>query len=149
MDVFIFRRDLRIDDNIGLHKCLQTSENITFVFVFTEDQIVHNPYFSNRAFDFMLQCVPDLSVELQNRGHKLLLFNGNEIEALSRMGEVRSVHFNAEVTPYARERDRAVQDWGASKKVRVERYSPAEYTVVDPTTMQKPYQVFTPFYKKY
>ena len=48
--LFIFRRDLRIEDNYALDEALKTNDKILFVFIFTPEQVESNPYFSNNAF---------------------------------------------------------------------------------------------------
>ena len=48
--LYIFRRDLRLEDNSGLNACLSASNEVIPCFIFDEKQIVpsKNLYFSHK-----------------------------------------------------------------------------------------------------
>ena len=53
--LFIFRRDLRIVDNIGLNLANKQCKRIYPIFIFTEEQVTDaNPYKSDNAVQFMI-----------------------------------------------------------------------------------------------
>ena len=62
--VFIFRRDLRICDNRGLHYILQHTNNIIPVFIFTPEQVKNNKYKSDNAVQFMIESLRYLENEI-------------------------------------------------------------------------------------
>ena len=46
VNLFIFRRDLRILDNIGFSKaCNETTDKLLCIFIFTPEQVTNNEYF--------------------------------------------------------------------------------------------------------
>ena len=65
--IHIFRRDLRLYDNIALIECYKKSEKIIPIFIFTPEQINKNEYFSSNSFQFMLESLEDLDNELKNK----------------------------------------------------------------------------------
>jgi len=76
--IFNHRRDLRIDDNIGLYKCLKTKNaKIIPVFFFDPTQIILNNenknYYSSKSAYFVIQSVIDLQKEYQKIGSDLLV----------------------------------------------------------------------------
>jgi deoxyribodipyrimidine photolyase len=56
--LFIFRRDLRAIDNVGLNYAMANYTNILPVFIFTPEQIGDsNKYRSNNAIQFMVESL--------------------------------------------------------------------------------------------
>ena len=47
--IFIFRRDLRLDDNIALLECLKKSIIVIPFFIFTPEQLIKNEYKSDKC----------------------------------------------------------------------------------------------------
>ena len=60
--LFIFRRDLRIQDNIGLNEAVTNCKNIYPIFIFTPEQVTEkNKFKSENAIQFMIESLDDLS----------------------------------------------------------------------------------------
>ena len=68
--IFIFRRDLRLDDNKGLLECLKQSKVVVPIFIFTPEQLVHNDYKSDNCVQFMIESLEDLSDELKKKNKR-------------------------------------------------------------------------------
>jgi deoxyribodipyrimidine photo-lyase len=150
--LFIFRRDLRIEDNYALDEALETDDKILFVFIFTPEQVQvkSNPYFSNNAFQFMIESLEELKKKLNNN---LFFFKGDNIDVIKSIYEeikFDGVYFNKDYTPYAIERDLKIKTWCDNKKITCNTFE--DYSLHPLETIKKddrtPYQVFTPFYKK-
>ena len=152
--LFIFRRDLRIEDNYAfnyaLDEALETDDKILFVFIFTPEQVKNNPYFSNNAFQFMIESLEELKKELNNN---LFFFKGDNIDVIDSIYtkiEFDGVYFNKDYTPYAIDRDLKIKTWCNEKKITCNTFE--DYSLHPLETIKKddgtPYQVFTPFYKK-
>ena len=148
--VFIFRRDLRTADNRGLRACYEAARLVVPIFILNPAQVDEskNAYYSERSFGFMMQSLVDLKASLP----ELRIYRGDDLEVLAAilaaMPEVTGVHFNADTTPFARERDGRLARWCREKGLDCTPCT-ADYSLVDPTTMEKPYQRFTPFFNKY
>ena len=65
--IYLFQRALRLDDNVGLIKCLEKSEKVYPVFCVDPRQAIpnNNPFFSPFALGFMLESLQDLNIQLK------------------------------------------------------------------------------------
>lgn len=159
MHIFIFRRDLRIDDNKGwiaaLDAAHQAGTPLLPLFIFNKDQIdpKKNRYYSSNAVQFMVECIRDLQGQLSSRlGLCLTVLESardtDVLELLEKKDHISRVSFNADITPFARKRDSTIAAW--CKKNNTECVATlGDYVLVDPSTMPKPYQVFSAFFKRY
>ena len=62
--LFIFHRDFRIIDNIGLNGAAKDCDKLYTSFVFTNEQVVRNSYKSQNSIQFMIESLNDLSKQL-------------------------------------------------------------------------------------
>jgi deoxyribodipyrimidine photo-lyase len=147
INIFIFRRDLRVQDNLALNAI--KGKNIYPLFIFNPKQIYakNNSYYSNNAVQFMIESLEDL----EKRIH-INYFEGDDIKVLENLMKkykIKSVSFNKDYTPFAIKRDKAITDW--CKKNNIDTIVAEDYTLFNMGTIvngsQKPYQVFTPFYR--
>jgi deoxyribodipyrimidine photo-lyase len=111
--LFIFRRDLRLNDNIGLMNALQNSKIIISVFIFTPEQLINNSYKSDNCVQFMMESLDDLNNSLKKKGSRLFYFFGktNEIidKILKHSRDIDSVYVNMDYTPYSIKRDVSIK----------------------------------------
>jgi deoxyribodipyrimidine photo-lyase len=156
INVFVFRRDLRIEDNLALAELLEESKQsglkVLPIFIFNPDQIDTNKniYFSNNCVEFMIQCLKELNFALNE---KLCYFYGKDIEILNKLltkFQIHTVAFNTDYTPYARRRDSEIAKWCNEKDIGM--ITTNDYNLMPFEDMftgtKKPYEIFTPFYKK-
>lgn len=111
--IFIFRRDLRLDDNTGLIKCLEMSKSVIPLFIFTNEQILHNDYKSNKCVKFMVNSLDDLSAQLAKKKAKLNYFYGDNIKVIQKIlgsNNIDAIFVNQDYTPYSTERDKLIMD---------------------------------------
>lgn len=123
MGVFVFRRDLRLDDNRGLARVLASSgsSGVIPVFVLDPHQVrraTHNRwYFSKHSLQFMCESLRDLDRDLRQRyGVPLRLLYGNPTRVLPKLiRELRQtqnpvvVGWNRDWSPYAQRRDADIE----------------------------------------
>lgn len=151
VNIFIFRRDLRVQDNSALNTLLEhvSVGKILPIFIFNPKQIYakNNEYFSNNAVQFMIESLEDLEKSLH-----INYYEGNDIDVLNKLNKkykIKCIAFNKDYTPYARKRDALIADW--CKDHGVEIITEVDYTLFPmgsiTNSSNKPYQVFTPFYK--
>lgn len=158
VNVFIFRRDLRVVDNLGfvemIKRSIKAKVPLLPIFIFNPDQIdpKKNTYFSKNCVEFMIQSLTSLSASLQN---KLMFFHGNDIDILNQIYkqyDVQTIAFNLDYTPFARKRDQDIQTWCQQHDITC--VGTEDYTlfpigsIVTGGDKPKPYEVFTPFYNK-
>ncbi len=154
LSIFIFRRDLRLEDNTSLIKSLIESEKIIPIFIFNKKQISsENEYRSLNAMQFLKEALEDLNEKLILKKSKLYLFYDkidNIIEKLNEEFIIDAIYFNKEYTPFGRLRDKQIKDFCIKKNI--------ECITEDDLVLNKPqnclnlsgkaYTIFTPFFKK-
>ena len=137
IDIFIFRRDLRIQDNLGLLKLFTKNiKNQTYpilpIFIFNPHQIERdqNPYFSDACVQFMCESLLDLQGEFAkktakcvNKCAKITFFKGEDLKILEHIHtnivKINSVNFNSDVTPYATKRDLSISNFCQKHDIEV------------------------------
>ncbi len=150
--LFIFRRDLRIEDNTGLIFALQSSEFVIPAFIFTPEQIDDNSFRSDHCLKFMIECLSDLEEQLKNVGAKLYYFKGKPEEIVKKIISdlnIEAVIVNKDYTPYSRERDRKLDDACKSSNIVFHSFHDALLHPPEETLKSdgKPYSIFTPYFR--
>lgn len=152
---FIFRRDLRLEDNLGLLAALEASTEVVPIFIFDPRQVdrKENKYFSEPAFHFLLNSLGELDKALKARGSKLYVFHGDPAEVVASLitkDGVDGVFVNKDYTPFARKRDKAIADVCEKHNIGFIRHDDVALSPIEEirTGQGKLYTVFTPFMKK-
>ncbi|MEO6859623.1 MAG: deoxyribodipyrimidine photo-lyase [Solirubrobacteraceae bacterium] len=145
------RRDLRLHDHPALWAALHTGESVVPVFCF-DDGLLKGRHASGPRTQFLLECLADLDGSLRARGSRLFIRHGppqKELPALAHELDAGSVHFSADVSPFARARQTAVSRALTEAGIRAEAH-PGLFAVDRlrdvVTGSGGPYTVFTPFY---
>lgn len=153
--VFIFRRDLRLEDNLGLLAALEESVEVLPIFIFDPNQTdpKKNEYFSAPAFHFLLNSLNELDRVLKAKGSKLYVFAGEPesiLESLFTVDTVNAVFVNKDYTPFSRKRDQRLADVCDSNGVTFLSYDDCALAMLEDirTGQGNVYTVFTPFMKK-
>ena len=150
--IFLFRRDLRIYDNLALNRLVAECGNkgIYPMFIFNPLQIYakNNPYFSNNCVQFMIESLDELDTHIH-----VNYYEGQDIDilkGLSKKYKIKTIAYNKDYSPFAIKRDEAIEKW--AKEAGVSIITDEDYTLYPIGTIlnnkDEPYQVFTPFYKK-
>jgi deoxyribodipyrimidine photo-lyase len=149
---FIFRRDLRIHDNLGLIKALNLSEKVIPCFILDPDQIEDHPYMSIPGFGFMIESLRELDSQLKSCGSTLSVLKCRPYEAVTELIDrhgVSCIFVNADYTPFSIERDRKIEEICISRNVVFE--SCHDLLLNEPLKCRKndgkPYTVFTPYFR--
>jgi len=150
--LFIFRRDLRLNDNLGLIFALESAVKVIPCFIFTPEQVEANPYKSNRCLQFMIESLEDLNEQLETRGSKLYLFEGAPEEIISKCVKelnIDAVIINRDYTPYSIARDKKMEQICKKQGVFFQSFDDALLNPPEVTVKKdgSPYTIFTPFYK--
>lgn len=151
--LFIFRRDLRIQDNTGLIQAANLSDIIIPCFIFDPRQVGSaNKYKSDNCIQFMLESLQDLDKELKKHETALYLFNGKAhdvVNALIKSEGIDAVFCNRDYTPFSAERDNALKKTCERNKVTFHQYGDALLHEPEEVKTKNgtPYLMFTPFFK--
>ena len=152
--IFIFRRDLRLEDNTTLNQCAAESEKILPIFIFDDRQVKkkQNEYFSKHAFQFLVDSLVELDGALKKKGSALSFFSGHPDQIIKKLLQEENfdaVYFNKDHTPFACKRDKRIKDLCNSlDKGCVSNWDALLHkpgTIL--TKTGGPYKVFTPFKK--
>lgn len=150
--LFIFHRDFRIQDNIGLIETCKQCKRVYTCFVFTPEQVTDkNQYRSQNAIQFMIESLVELSQIIHDSGGTLITMYGshtNDVRYLVDVLSIDYVGFNKDYTPYAIERDNQVLQLCEKKDVKCEMFE--DYYLYPPGSVStgsgNPYKKYTPFY---
>lgn len=152
--LFIFRRDLRLNDNTALIEAFKTSDAVHICFIADPRQTSDkNPYRSQNAIQFLVESLNDLHEDVRGQGGVLNFFTGeaqNVLRTILTEQKIDAVFVNRDYTPFAYKRDEALEAVCAEENVDFHAFDDtllhAPHTLLKDNG--KPYTVFTPFYKK-
>lgn len=148
--VYIFRRDLRLNDNTALNLALENSEQVIPVFIFNPKQIDNNPYKSDASISFMLQSLAEIDHELRAKQSKLHVFYTDPAEAIKELAklDIEAIYLNSDYTPFSIERDLEMQN--VCEKLKISFNPSHDLLLTIPGEVLKsdknPYVVYTPFF---
>lgn len=120
MNVFIFRRDLRIEDNTGLYYIIKNfpKEDILPVFIFTPEQIdkSKNNFFSDNSVQFMCESLEDLEKNIHINFYygktKNIIKN-----IIKKYPNIKRIVVNEDYTPYSIKRDLIIKNICSKKNI--------------------------------
>ena len=155
MIIFWHRRDLRINDNAGLYKALNTGEVVQPIFIFDKAILNELPNDDQRVL-FIHREVKRLKKKYQSLGSDLRVFYEEPITVFKILVEedkrlISRVYTNRDYEPYARERDRTINDYLQLNNIPF--IGAKDHVVFEKNEVIKedgsPYKVFTPYMKKW
>ena len=151
--LFIFRRDLRIQDNIGLYEASKQCEKLFVTFYFTPEQVIKNSYKSNNAIQFMIESLEELEQNIKKEGGELIILLGSHqkvIPMLHKTLSLDAIFFNRDISPYSAFRDNIIIEYCKKQNIVCESFQ--DYYLYDlvsiKTTTNKAFQKYTPFYNQ-
>lgn len=150
---FWFRRDLRLEDNVGLYQALQSPYPVVPLFIF-DDAILEQLPKDDARVTFIYESLSKINEKLVEFGSSLLVKKGKTQEVWQQLMaefEVKEVFFNKDYEPYAIKRDQQISELLAQNGVKVQTFKDqvvfeeAEITKADGS----PYTVYTPYKNKW
>lgn len=144
-----FRRDLRTDDNAALSHATKRRSPLVPLFIFDTELIRTLPS-DGAAFNFQSEALAELARKLQQLGGMLIARRGSVLDVHREViQEVRpqALYYNRDYEPYARERDRKVEQMYREAGAEVHSYKDVVVHESDEVLTGKgePYVVFTPY----
>ncbi len=153
MTIFWFRRDLRLDDNIGLYHALTSGDEVLPIFIFDKAILSQLPKDDARV-TFIHDRLTTIQHQLKEIGKSLAVFHGNPIEIfekLIREQKINSVYINHDYEPYARKRDKEI--YQLFKEHAIEFKTSKDQVIFEKSEVVKddglPYVVYTPYSRKW
>ena len=152
-NIFWFRRDLRLDDNIGLNSALSSGNPVLGIFIFDED-IIENLSNDDARISFIYQKLEEINKRLNTVNSSLLVIKGNPINVFKNLikeYEIENLYSNLDYEPYAIDRDKKISD--LLKKNKIHHFQYKDQVIFGPTEILKenslPYTVFTAYKNKW
>ncbi len=148
-----FRRDLRLTDNVALHKALNSELPVQCIFIFDENILQHLPKDDKRV-NFIYQRLIYIKNELNKVGGDLMVYVGKPVviwEEISKDPQLKAIYFNKDYETYARNRDNSVYKFLKQKGIEVNGYKDQvifEGMEIE-TQNHEPYKVYTPYSKQW
>ncbi len=153
MNIFWFRRDLRLEDNTGLFHALQSNEAVLPIFIF-DDSILSQLPKNDARVTFIHQQLEKIQYQLQTIGKSLAVFYGKPLDVFSNLiteNKINAVYTNSDYEPYARKRD--LELFQLFKGNNIEFKSIKDQVIFEKSEVTKddgtPYVVYTPFSNKW
>nr|WP_299067556.1 deoxyribodipyrimidine photo-lyase [uncultured Allomuricauda sp.] len=154
VSIFWFRRDLRLDDNVGLYHALQNKFPVVPIFIFDVEILEKLPKDDARV-SFIHGQLQKLRSELQNQFQSsLAIYFGSPVEILKQLStkfHVDTVYTNHDYEPYAQKRDAEVKTFLKSNQIDFKTYK--DQIVFEENEIVKddgnPYVVYTPYKKRW
>lgn len=149
VNIFWFRRDLRLEDNTGLKAALSAGLPVLPLFIFDTNITDDLPILDARI-NFIHDALSSINHDLMKKGSSLLIRKGEPLLAFRKLKteyEIESVFCNKDYEPYAIERDKAVSKMLTDSGIQFKSYKDQvifeEREIVKPEG--DPYAVFTPY----
>ncbi len=153
INIFWFRRDLRLNDNTALEAALKHGLPVLLLFIFDTSITGELPIDDPRVC-FIYENLKVLNSSLKQHSSSLLIKKGNVLEVwqeLAESTEINSVFVNRDYEPYATDRDSSVSNLLASYNIGF--VSMKDQVIFEEKEIVKtdktPYTVFTPYKNKW
>lgn len=152
--VFWFRRDLRLEDNKGLYRALQSGHPVIPLFIFDTDILHELEDRDDARVSFIHQQIERLDEKLKEKNSGFYVYFGRPIDVWKQLlseYSIQSVFTNRDYEPYAKKRDGEVAS--LLEERGVEWHTFKDHVLTEAGEVLKkdggPYVVFTPFKRKW
>ncbi|MBN9381602.1 MAG: deoxyribodipyrimidine photo-lyase [Chitinophagaceae bacterium] len=154
INIFWFRRDLRLYDNAGLYHALKSDRPVLPLFIFDRNILDKLDEKADARVQFIRDTLVEMQKELDKRGTGLEVHYGFPEEVFQQLlskYEVGHVYTNHDYEPYARQRDEGITKLLAKAGVSFSSFK--DQVIFDRDEVLKddgtPYTVFTPYSKRW
>lgn len=154
INIFWFRRDLRLDDNAGLYSALKSGKPVLCVFIFDPAILDKLEDKNDARVTFIYDTIETLKKELEEYGSSLLVLYDEVDKAWNKIIKAHSidtVYTNHDYEPYAKKRDEAAEKILSKHNISFKTYK--DQVIFEKNEVVKddgkPYTVFTPYKRKW
>jgi deoxyribodipyrimidine photo-lyase len=154
VNIFWYRRDLRLQDNCGLYHALNGKLNILPIFIFDTEILDDLNNKSDARIQFIHQELEQINEDLKSKGSRLFVFSGQVdkvFEDMLQNYEIETVYCNRDYEPYAIQRDKKITKLLEEKGAKLKSYK--DQVLYEKEDILKadgsPYLVYTPYSKQW
>ena len=161
VNIFWFRRDLRLEDNVGFSKALQGNSPVLPIFIF-DTEILDKLSKDDARVTFIYNTLQELKNTLQNHGSSLAIYHGKPLEVFKKITSqfsVQNVITNRDYEPYGQKRDLEIKEFvstlpqNQNNNTPIGFYDYKDHVIFEKDTVVKqdatPYVVYTPYKNKW
>lgn len=154
ISAFWFRRDLRLEDNVGLFQALASDYPVLPIFIFDTTLLETLEDKTDRRVDYIHQALSEINRTLKAYDSKLTTFYGKPLEVFKELSEsyaIQAVFCNRDYEPQAIQRDTQIYQYFKDQNIVFKAYK--DQVIFDKNDVLKndgtPYTVYTPYAKKW
>ncbi|MBL6447993.1 deoxyribodipyrimidine photo-lyase [Fulvivirga sp. 29W222] len=154
INIFWFRRDLRLDDNMGLYHALIDDQPVLPLFIFDTNILNQLEDRHDPRVSFIHQQIISINNLLKSKGSSLLVKYGAPIEIWKKLiqeYQITKVYTNHDYEPYALDRDKKVASLFNGHGITFNTYK--DQVLLEKNEVLKengdPYVVFTPYSRQW
>jgi deoxyribodipyrimidine photo-lyase len=147
--LFWFRRDLRLDDNVGLYHAIKNETKLLPIFIFDSDILDRLPKDDPRVC-FLHQQIEKINQQLAESNKKIHVYHGKPIDIFRKISSAKAVHAvytNRDYEPYATQRDTEIEALLSENDIPLSTYK--DHVIFERDEVVKsdgtPYRVYTPY----
>ena len=125
INIFWFRRDLRLTDNAGLYHALSAGLPVLPVFIFDKNILDELDDRQDKRVNFIYDALQDLQLELNKFKSTLDVRYGKPLQIVEQLiaeYEVATVFTNHDYEPYATNRDKEINTFLAKKNISFKKF---------------------------
>jgi len=154
VNIFWFRRDLRLYDNAGLYHALRGDRPVLPIFIFDRNILDELEDKTDRRVEFIHLALQEIQQQLVQLGSSLDVLYGKPVDIykeLLREYDVKTIFTNHDYEPYARERDSSIEKLLKENNTGFCTFKDQVILEKDEVLKDdgKPYTVFTPYSRKW
>ena len=154
MNIFWFRRDLRLTDNAGLYHALRSGEKVQCIFIFDKNILDQLEDKDDCRVTFIYDQVERLKSDLEKLNSSLYIYHSTPEDVISELAKnntIKAIYTNHDYEPYAKTRDEKIKDSLSSKSIEFYTYKDQCIFEKDEILKDdgKPYTIFTPYKNKW
>lgn len=152
LNIFWFRRDLRLDDNTGFYNALKQDLPVLPIFIFDSEILDDLPEDDARV-EFIYNTLQDMRKTLRDdHDSGIAMYHGKPeqvFKELIKNYKIDTVYTNHDYEPYARDRDESIQKLLEKNDIEFKTYK--DQVIFEKSEVVKkdgdPYVVYTPYMK--
>ncbi|MCD0478179.1 DNA photolyase family protein [Chryseobacterium sp. LC2016-29] len=154
INIFWFRRDLRLSDNTALNAALKSDQKVLPIFIFDTEILDQLENKSDRRVDYIHQALEGINEELKKHQSGIKTYHGKPLEIIKEIiseFDVETVFCNRDYEPQAIKRDKEIYDFLQKNNVEFKGFK--DQVIFEKNEIVKndglPYTVYTPYSKKW
>ena len=154
VNIFWFRRDLRLHDNAALYHALRDEHPVIPIFIFDKNILDKLESKEDRRVIFIYDVIKELHDKLKKMGSTVEIYYGYPekiFEQLLSKYKIEKVYTNHDYEPYAIDRDKKINEILKLSGAQLKTYKDQVIFEKDEVIKDdgKPYTVFTPYSRKW